>query len=60
MILPANDETDYLDKDILGLEIPVGDRWFQTLALVGSKLTWFMKGWFVAGKWSKQGLAAGK
>jgi len=32
-----------LDKDVLGLEIPVGDRWFQTLALVGSKLTMQMR-----------------
>ena len=34
-----DEETGYLDEDILGLEIPVGDRWLQTLALVGSKLT---------------------
>ena len=39
-----DEETGYLDEDILGLEIPVGDRWLQTLALVGSKLTWFLKG----------------
>merc|ERR1719220_1540670 len=28
-----------LDEDIFGLEIPVGDCWLQTLALVGTKFT---------------------
>ena len=44
------DKEEHLDQDILGLEIPVGDRRLQTLALVGSKLTWFVKGYVAAGK----------
>ena len=38
-----DEETGHLDEDVLGLEIPVGDRWLQTLTLVGSKLTWFSR-----------------
>ena len=34
-----DEEKVHLDEDVLGLEIPVGDRWLQTLPLVGSKLT---------------------
>ena len=37
-------EKEHLDKDVLGLEIPVGDRRLQTLTLACSKLTWFLKG----------------
>ena len=39
------DEVGHLDKDILGLEIPVGNCWLQTLALVGSEFTWFNDQW---------------
>ena len=46
-----DEEIGHLDKYILGLEIPVGDCWLQTLALVGTKLTWFndQSWWWHAG-----------